>query len=483
MKLFAAADIRVRLAAWFALGVLLLYGGLMALTVVLVRHHAQSAMDRRLQADLGTAADLELLAPAATAGAAAMFDLVETGQATIDRWVVDETTGALLLRRRLRGQDAAPVFAPDGQGLEPGAMRHAYSPDRQWRMAYTRLNVRAGASVLLLAAQPMEPILRLQQTLVGQALIGLMIAPLLACGAGWLLAGRALAPVRAITRATQAIGPSDLHRRLHTGNRRDELAELSEVINGLLERVQSALRREAFFATEAAHELRTPLTSQRALGELALRGRASADELREAISSMLEEGEHMHKLVDSLLLLARAEGGLLPRPEHPLEARQLADRCVRSLQPLAEEDDKALTLEPGEAVWVLADETVLRQALLNLMHNAIQHSPPGTRVWVSVSGHGDRVHLDVHDDGPGFDDAAPPRLVRHGAAPQDPSRRRGLGVGLSIAHALVRSQSGRLRIQSKIGEGTRAMIDMPAAQVGQLRPLGVSAAFAARHHG
>jgi signal transduction histidine kinase len=250
--------------------------------------------------------------------------------------------------------------------------------------------------------------------------------------------------------------------------------------------------RQHRFVTDAAHELRTPLTAQAVIGESALTRKATRAELREAVGSMLEESKHMRRLIDSLLELTRvsAEGVVEKMPRRkarPLDLGRLSHKCVESLQILAEEKQQTLRLVGACDVWVDADVTIVRQAVLNVIHNAIEHCPQGACIQVeTLVLSPTQGAIRVTDDGPGIALEEQSRVFERFYRGPASARRRGggLGLGLAIARAVMQSQRGDIRLVSRPGAGCCFTLTLPMLpeRSGRLRrsqPPPVAAGFKA----
>jgi len=265
----------------------------------------------------------------------------------------------------------------------------------------------------------------------------------------------------------QEIGAGRAVPRLSYEGNDAELRNLALAVNDLLKYFNGFVACQRRFAADAAHELRTPLTAQIVVGENALARRCSSGELREVIGSMLEESKHMRLLIDNLLELARASAvaGVAddspPRGPMPVELGKLARGCVDTLQVLAEEKHQHLELSISR-VWADAAVTLIRQALLNVIHNAIEHCPEGTRIIVlsdrfSVN----QAMIQVIDNGPGIPLERQPHVFRRFYRGCSSGARRGLGLGLSIADALLRSQRGQIHLASEPGNGCCFTLTLP----------------------
>lgn len=251
---------------------------------------------------------------------------------------------------------------------------------------------------------------------------------------------------------------------IHDG-RTDDIASLAFAVNELLAHFNQNVVRQHRFVADAAHELRTPLTAQSLVGENALARKATSAELKEAVGSMLEESKHMRRLIESLLELTRASATKATDPDPsrkvtPLDLSGLAQGCVESLQILAEEKRQRILLSVGESVWVDADPTMVRQALLNVIHNAIEHCHTGACIAVETStcSHQEGA-IRVQDDGPGIPLEEQSQVFERFY--RGSGGRRGLGLGLSIARAVLQSQRGNIQLHSHPGAGCCFTLTLP----------------------
>ena len=244
-------------------------------------------------------------------------------------------------------------------------------------------------------------------------------------------------------------------------------AELAGTINEMLsalaasrEETEATLARQRQFVADASHELRTPLTSVLANLELL------ADELQgeqgEAARGALRSSRRMRRLVADLLLLARADVGR-ESPRTPTDLADVAVEAASELEPVAE--DHELTVEAAPAVVDGARDDLHRMAL-NLMENAIRHTPPGTHVRTSVSNGSGTARLIVEDDGPGIPPELRDRIFERFVRGEG-DRGGSFGLGLSIVRAVAASHGGAVRLETPDSGGTRFVVELPAARVGE----------------
>lgn len=304
---------------------------------------------------------------------------------------------------------------------------------------------------------------RTQRELADVFLFGLPLALLLAVAGGWLVARRSLSPVAEMVARAREISASSLSQRLPVANPHDELGSLATVFNATLQRLESSFSELRRFAADASHELRTPLTALRAEGEVALRNALDPEQLRQGIGGMLEEAQRLQDLVESLLTLARAESEKQPLSRAPVELGGLSEEVVESLRILADEKQQQLTVETDGEIIITADATLLRHALLNLVHNAIRHTPAGGRIAVRCLHREREAVIEVNDTGEGIAPEHQAKVFERFYR-VDKTRSRaegGAGLGLAIAKVAIERHGGRIELESAIGKGSAFRIILP----------------------
>ena len=323
-----------------------------------------------------------------------------------------------------------------------------------------------GVSLVIQVAKSEGPMRDYLHNLMLVLLLGLPLAVAVAGLGGYMMARRALAPVNRMAEQARMINAERLGERLPVHNPDDELGSLASVFNETLTRLESSFEQMRRFTADASHELRTPLTAMRSVGEIGLRGRRDASDYREIIGSMLEEVDRLSMLVDRLLTLSRADSGEAMLARDRVDLAELAEEVTTQLEVLAEEKQQSLTVEAGGLSICMGDRMVLRQALLNLVDNAIKYSPAGGRIAVKVSTSPDgKAILDVTDTGPGIPVEMRPRVFdRFYRADRSRSRENGggAGLGLSIARWAVEVNGGQLTLETSDGPGATFRITLPS---------------------
>ena len=295
--------------------------------------------------------------------------------------------------------------------------------------------------------------------LTGALLIGGPLALALAALAGYALASGALRPVEAMRSRAATISAADPDARLPLPEARDEIRRLGTTLNEMLARLARARARERAFVADASHELRTPLTILKGELELAAAGDPDREELRRVVRSATEETDRLVALAEELLALARLdEDALTIRPE-PLAVHAVMETVAASFAPAAAEAGRTLVVESGPPLVAYADRDRLRQALDNLVENALHHGAGAVRIGARADADGVEVHVRDEGDGfaPGFLPRAFDRFAR-GAA----ERRSGSGLGLAIVAAVAAAHGGSAHAENGPDGGADVWIALPS---------------------
>ena len=307
---------------------------------------------------------------------------------------------------------------------------------------------------------------------MGQALsrfrwLLLFSVPLLLCLAtvgGYLMSRRALAPVDAVTDAARSISIQNLSERLEVPDTGDELERLSHTVNDMLARLEEAVQRMTQFTADASHELRAPTALIRTTAEIALRKERPAEDYKEALREVLTESERMSHLVDSLLMLARADSGAESLALTPVNVTENAAEACAEGRKLAMGKGVVFKAEiPSDGILVQGDAQSLRRLFLILVDNAVKYTAPGGEVVVTLRKDGEFALGVVRDTGIGIaEDDLPHVFTRFWRADKARSRENGgAGLGMSIAKWIADVHAGQLDIQSEPGSGTSIFIRLP----------------------
>jgi heavy metal sensor kinase len=288
-------------------------------------------------------------------------------------------------------------------------------------------------------------------------------ALLVTAGGGWWLARKALRPVTRVTEQAERIEVDDLDQRVPVPRTADEIARLAITLNRMLERLERGVEDKRRLVADASHELRTPLAVMRSELDVALAYGAFGPEAARVLGSAREEVERMTRTVENLLTLARVDEGRLELLRQRFELRGVVDEVATDLEPIAAA--RTVTVEAsGDGGAVVADRHRVRQAVANLVDNAVKYSPPGGAVRVATWREDGEVRVSVADGGPGIPAEDLPHLFDRFYR-VDSARVRatgGSGLGLAICREIVVAHGGRVWAQSEVRRGSTFSLALPA---------------------
>lgn len=331
--------------------------------------------------------------------------------------------------------------------------------------------VRRGEQQVLVTGVSLGPVDRSVHEVLVLLFIALPASLLATASGGWWLARRALRPVEKMTATAELIGVGRLRDRIAVPAARDELGHLATTLNTMLDRIAHAVEEQQRLVADTSHELRTPLTAMRSEIDVSLLADDLSDPAREVLVSVRQEVDRMSATVEDLLTLAAADEGRLVAGHAAVDLPREAEAVVSALAPLAAQRCAAVHVV-GEHAVVPGDREGLRQALRNLVENAIKFGPDGGVVTVRVSTSRDHAVLAVEDDGPGVPDAVRERIFdRYFRV--DGSRTRkagGSGLGLAIVREIARVHVGNVAVRPREPTGSSFELSLPLFSENRERP-------------
>jgi heavy metal sensor kinase len=453
--------IRARMTVTYVVLTMLVLTGIGAFVVLSLRGDLERSIDRSL--DLATrriAVDYRKEGPS---------ELADSSQTALggERVVAQvlEPEGRVIVAYGDPVARAAMLGAGDRAATGAGRTlaRTVMLGGQAFRLAARRVT-RAGRPAVVVAGESLAPVERSVHRVLVLLLFACPAALLLIAAGGWLVAGRALGPVRRITRTAERIGVGDLGERVAVPPARDEVGALALTFNRMLDRIAQGVSEQHRLIADASHELRTPLAAMRAELDVSLRGDALSPAAREVLESAREEVDRMSRTVDDLLVLAAADEGRLDRLDEPLDLRALAGSVAEALAPIARRNGVDVTVDGPDAP-VIGDHDGLRHALRNVVENAIKFTPAGGHVVITTYAGDGHSGVRVADDGPGIAPALRERVFDRFFR-VDASRTRrtgGSGLGLAITRELVVSHAGRVWASAGPQAGSTFTIELPAA--------------------
>ncbi|MDQ6694535.1 MAG: ATP-binding protein [Chloroflexota bacterium] len=462
-----AGTIRVRLTLWYVLllaMILLLFSG--ALYFLL-----DNSLDAHIDSDLRVSSEQAVgvvqqqdgqLVVQRAEGESELSPLAERGVLarvlTVDGKII-ESVGPFstlpVLPTTLEAAKGGQPFLSDATLPSDGSLVRLYT------ISY------AEAGKLYGYVQVGETLKSAQDTLQVLLLVMAIAVPvvlLLASAGGLFLANRALSPIDRITQAARRIGAEDLTQRLDLNLPDDEVGRLARTFDAMLDRLHEAFHRQRQFTSDASHEMRTPLTIMKGDIGLALNRQRSAAAYRETLASLDEEVDRLTRLVEDLLLLARADSPQSLTRSDEVDLAEVLGRVVEQVRPLAAAGRLDLSLAVDGQLHVLGDVDKLVRLFLNLFDNAIKYTPPGGRITVrAIATEPRALIVEVVDTGPGIPTEQCEQIFERFYR-SDAARSRsdgGAGLGLSIAQWIAVAHGGNITVQSTPGAGSVFRVRLP----------------------
>lgn len=287
---------------------------------------------------------------------------------------------------------------------------------------------------------------------------------------GLVLTRKAFAPIDEIVRRTRQIGVWSLSERLPMPANDDEIARLTQTLNGMLDRIEQAVEMQKRFTADASHELRSPLSRLRAELEVALRRPREQTEYEDTLRSCLQEVERLSSLTEELLILARLDAARGQKPEKGAATLvTIVEEAMRRIETDASRRGVTVALGPSAEVAVKMTPSAARLLVSNLLDNAVKFSPPGGQVTVSISAAKSEAVLSVSDTGPGIPSDDIPFLFErfHRGSTSRASNTPGVGLGLAISRAVVEAHGGQISVQTSASDGTRFSVKLPVVRAGE----------------
>ncbi len=466
-------SVRVRLTSWYVTVLALV---LVAFSIVVYALLAQSLYDRL---DSALRGEVRALATAlerhvsegkteSEAALAAQEERFVSRQAT----AIFDSTGQVIAEKPTRSGKHARLPALN---LLQGDDTYFYSILEEEdggrdgrRIAVKRIpSTSISKEHILAVSQPLD---RVAEELLSMRRILFIAVPLalaLAGLGGWFLTRRTLAPVVAMSERARRITAESLEERLPVVNPRDELGQLATTFNELLTRLETSFDQQLRFMADASHELRTPLSVMRTATDVTLRReRREEAEYRDAFQIVSEQTHRLTRIVEDMFTLARADAGSRTLEESDFYLDELIEETARAASVLGE--SKGVRLDVNQAMEMLChgDEGLLRQMIMNLLGNAIKHTPSGGVVGISLDRRNGQYEIRVSDTGTGIPVEAQPHIFERFYR-ADKSRSRatdggGAGLGLAIARWIAEAHKGQVELEHSDETGSVFVASVPA---------------------
>jgi heavy metal sensor kinase len=367
------------------------------------------------------------------------------------------------------------VYWPDLR-VQPAEMKERLSGKRyifetvtlrKGKERFRVLNAVIGPGVILQIGQSLEEDVRLLGRFRNIFIGTIAFLTLSSAGVGWLMARRAVSGVEAIARTARKISGGALNERVPVKMKGDEIDQLAVTFNQMLDRIQGLLGEIKEMSDNIAHDLKSPLARIRGLAEVTLTTGETIGEFRAMSASTIEECDRLLDLINTMLMISKAEGGLDRYSRESFDLTNLVRDACELFGPMAEDKGIALTCEVAERCRLIGDVRMIQRMLSNLLDNAILYTPPGGKINVSLSGeNGETIGIAVSDTGIGISSDDLPRIFDRFYRCDQSRSQPGVGLGLSLARAVARAHGGEITVTSRPGEGSSFSVTLPIPRMG-----------------
>ncbi len=373
-----------------------------------------------------------------------------------------DNTGNIVLGTPQLAQIVGPARLPEYRSRS--YFENIRIENRTYRSDWSRVEVDEKYPYVLHLAAPLSEAESSLRRLKIMLLISIPLAILISAFAVYLITAMAFRPLTTMAETAKRISATNLDKRLNIPRVRDELYSLSMTLNQMFERLESAFQNQRQFVADASHEIRTPLTIMNTELEFA-RDNTAEPEVLKSIDSCLEEIDRLGRMTDSLLLMARLDASSLSVQNAPFRLDELVIEVVRNMIKLAR--PKSVTINPfiENALEIRSDIDLLKQAMINIIDNAIKYSSPGGEVSVSLRASAappNSAIIVVKDNGPGISEKDRTKIFKRFFRGENARKEsNGSGLGLPIAQKLIDVLGGNIDLISEAGKGTEVTITLP----------------------
>tara|TARA_R110002072_G_scaffold2288_15_gene19007 strand:- start:23403 stop:24851 length:1449 start_codon:yes stop_codon:yes gene_type:complete len=469
-----AHSLRFKLAAWFVLVFFLIQTTLVGAIVYFRRGFIENSLDN-----------------AQTLSAEAMVDnvLAAEGEWTEGNIEALEPNGADFVLFAIRNEagevmassgvteigtlpfsawEVVPAGPVGGVHTKIGAERAETLTGNAQSLRFITLPFRHGDDLYYFQAATQDRTLeRFLGPFLDLVVLGVPVGVIAALIAAWIIAGRAVAPIRQLSKAAQGVSPTSLSERIDVPSTDSEIKRLEEELNSALERLEVGYKAQDQFISNVSHELRTPVAVLLTQAQVTQLGERTLDKSYAFVKKAELQLKRFGKIVESFLVLARANPSGRLQPE-PVSMIDIVLGCIQSCKEIAEQNQVRLIPSLGNTdaedpeFPLRGDSELLQTMVENLVRNAISHSPPGGEVALEAHHLVDAIQFVVRDQGPGIPEEYRERIFeRFVQVPKDSERRDGMGLGLAIAHGIVQLHGGTISVHNHEGAGCSFVVHLP----------------------
>jgi signal transduction histidine kinase len=455
-------SIGFRLVSWYCALLLLLYGASALYTYTYFDHYIAETTQATLAA---RATAIWEISQGMLNDRQALETLIEQRFApeAQDRFIAIQVGEKTIYRSGTpieRGFDPASVPIPP-TGAKPGVFR-----DGELIVLSRRFMLPGGTPATVFSGSSLDPIVAAETRLAAALLIGMPLLLVIAAAGGYWLVNRALAPVKAMIAAAEALTFNSPHNRLPPAETGDDIDALGRTLNRMLDRLDHAYQHASRFSADAAHELRTPLSIMRGELELLASRRGLPTDVQIALGNILDEAARLAQIVGSLTALSHLDSIAGKRSHLAVDLGGLAAETIDQMRLMADEKSISMKFKPSDVAFAAGDRDRLKQLLVNLLDNAIKYTLPGGSISVSVAIAEDNVVLTVADSGIGIDPENFKQIFERFFRVATDRGELGAGLGLAIVRAICIAHGGTVTAEGAPGAGSVFRVVLPRAPTG-----------------
>ena len=324
------------------------------------------------------------------------------------------------------------------------------------------------SGLLLVVGRDIEDLHRFADSMGNLGLLSIALLALLGTGGGLLISRSVLRRIEAVTQTSRTIMAGDLSKRIPRNGSGDELDRLAASLNAMLARIEELVMALREVSDNIAHDLKTPLTRLRNRAEAALRNPDGAACYRDGLTNIIDEADELIRTFNSLLLIARLEGGTIAESMRPVDPAAIIADVAELYEPVAEQAGQRLEITAPAGMTMLANRELIGQAVANLVDNAIKYAAHaedgrakhGDRISITLGKVADLIEISVGDRGPGVAPEDRERALKRFVRLEESRSRPGSGLGLSLVAAVARLHGGAIRLEDN-APGLRAVLSLP----------------------
>lgn len=472
MKIPLFDSLRVKLTLWYVgvLALVLVVFSLLVYTLLSRALHQRVDTDLRALIEVAFKSLINDEAEGQSSDDAAQSTVAElfNGQQSL---AIFDGEGNLLAENSL-DDDFQPLLPHLDQVLDSEASFNTIAEDDgddSHRLAAQKVRVSpSNTPYIILASQPLEAIEEEMESL--REILYFVVPGILVMAGlgGWFLAHKSLDPMVAMSEHARRIGAGNLDQRLPVANPRDELGQLALTFNQLLARLSEAFAQQQRFMTDASHELRTPLSVMHTTADVTLeQEHRNESEYRDALRVIDEQTRRLTRIVEDMFTLARADAGRYQLLKSKFYLDELLEETARAASVLASGKQVSINVSNLPDSLFYGDEDLLRQMILNLLDNAIKHTPPGGHIQLALTNRKQKYFISVSDTGPGISVEARPHIFKRffrankSRSRSDAGRGSGAGLGLAIALWIAEAHHGNLELEVSDRGGATFIATLP----------------------